>query len=79
MGYTRKKGNMSNTNPKSDGRFLSNLYFRVLPAQIFLLLLTGINNIIDGLVGSNFLGPGVMSVIGLYSPFQLIWVAAAGE
>ena len=66
---------MGNSNPKSDGRFLSNLYFRVLPAQIFLLMLTGINNIVDGLVGSNFLGPGAMSVIGLYSPFQLIWVA----
>ena len=66
---------MGNSNPKSDGRFLSNLYFRVLPAQIFLLMLTGINNIVDGLVGSNYLGPGAMSVIGLYSPFQLIWVA----
>ncbi len=66
---------MGNSNPKSDGRFLSNLYFRVLPAQIFLLLLTRINNIVDGLVGSNFLGPKAMSIIGLYSPFQLVWVA----
>ena len=66
---------MGRTCLKSDGRFLSNLYFRVLPAQIFLLLLTGINNIVDGLVGSNFLGADAMSVIGLYAPFQLIWVA----
>jgi Na+-driven multidrug efflux pump/anti-sigma regulatory factor (Ser/Thr protein kinase) len=47
----------------------------VLPAQIFLLLLTGINNMVDGLVGTNFLGAEAMSTIGLYSPFQLIWVA----
>ena len=66
---------MSSTNIKSDGRFLSNLYFRVLPAQIFLLMITRVNNIVDGLVGSNYLGPGAMSIIGLYSPFQLIWVA----
>ena len=66
---------MGNTNPKSDGRFLSSLYFRVLPAQIFLLMLTGINNMVDGLIGSNFLGTDAMSIIGLYSPFQLIWVA----
>lgn len=42
---------MSSTNPKSDGRLLSNLFFRVLPAQIFLVMLTRINNIVDGLVG----------------------------
>ena len=66
---------MSITNGKSDGRFISGLFFKVLPAQIFLLMLTGINNMVDGLVGSNFLGTDAMSTIGLYSPFQLIWVA----
>lgn len=39
-------------------------------------MLTGINNIVDGLIGSNFLGAKAMSIIGLYSPFQLIWIAA---
>lgn len=66
---------MSSINGKSDGRFISGLFFKVLPAQIFLLMLTGINNMVDGLVGSNFLGTDAMSTIGLYSPFQLIWVA----
>ena len=66
---------MNNNNLQSDGRFLSKLYFHVLPAQVFLLMLTGINNMVDGLVGTNFLGPEAMSTIGLYSPFQLIWVA----
>lgn len=65
---------MSNTNLRSDGRILSGMFFRVLPAQIILLLLTGINNIVDGLVGSNFFGPTAASVIGLYAPFQTIWV-----
>ena len=67
---------MSNKIQQSDGRFLSGLFFRVLPAQIFLLVLTGINNMVDGLVGTNFLGAKAMSTIGLYAPFQLIWVAA---
>ena len=65
---------MGNANLRSDGRFLSGMFFRVLPAQIILLLLTGINNIVDGLVGSNFFGPTAASVIGLYAPFQTIWV-----
>ena len=67
---------MSNKIQQSDGQFLSGLFFRVLPAQIFLLVLTGINNMVDGLVGTNFLGAKAMSTIGLYAPFQLIWVAA---
>lgn len=66
---------MNNTNFRSDGWFLSKLFFRVLPAQILLLMLTGINNMVDGLVGTNFLGADAMSVIGLYGPFQLIWLA----
>ena len=65
---------MTNTNLRSDGRFMSGIFFHVLPAQIILLLLTGINNIVDGLVGSNFFGPTAASVIGLYAPFQTIWV-----
>ncbi len=65
---------MADTATRSDGRFLSGMFFRVLPAQVILLLLTGINNIFDGLVGSNFFGPTAAGVIGLYAPFQTIWV-----
>ena len=65
---------MGGTTLRSDGRFLSGMFFRVLPAQIILLLLSGINNIVDGLVGSNFFGPTAAGVIGLYAPFQAIWI-----
>ncbi len=68
---------MSNANLHSDGRFLSNLYFRVLPAQIFMMFLAGINNLIDCLVRSNFIGAGAMGVIGLYFPFSMIWLAVS--
>ena len=68
---------MRNTKQQSDGRFLSKLFYRVLPAQIFLLLLNGINNIVDGMVATNFLNPTAMSTIGLYAPFQMIWLAVS--
>ena len=68
---------MSNTNLQSDGKFLSKLYFRVLPAQIFMMFLTGVNNLIDGLVSSNCIGAGAMGVIGLYAPFSMIWLAVS--
>lgn len=66
---------MSTPTLRTDGKFLSKLFARVLPVQIFLLMLTSINNIIDGLVGSQYYGADAMSVIGLYSPFQMIWLA----
>ena len=68
---------MSSISQRSDGRFLSKLFYRVLPAQIFLLMLTGINNIVDGMVATNFLSPTAMSTIGLYAPFQMIWLAVS--
>ena len=68
---------MGNTYQQSDGRFLSNLYFRVLPAPIFMMFLAGVNNLIDGLVSSNFIGAGAMGIIGLYSPFSMIWLAVS--
>ena len=56
---------MNNTIRKSDGRLLSGLFFRVMAPQVFLLLLNGINNLVDGLVGANFLGADVMAAIGV--------------
>ena len=37
-------------NQRSDGRFVSKMFYRVLPVQIFMLMLTGINNIVDGMI-----------------------------
>lgn len=73
--FNERRIEMNSTTSKPDGKFLSRLFFKVLPAQIFLLMLTGINNMVDGLVGSNFIGADAMSSIGLYSPFQMIWLA----
>ena len=61
----------------SNGQYLTRLFFRVLPAQIFLLLFSGLNSVVDGLIGSNLLGPAAMSTIGLYSPFLMIWMAVS--
>ena len=42
-----------------------------------MMFLAGVNNLIDGLVSSNFIGAGAMSIIGLYSPFSMIWLAVS--
>ena len=44
------------------------LFKRLLPVQILLAAISTINGIISGIYGSNFIGPDVMSVVGLYNP-----------
>ena len=47
---------MNKSLERSDAQIISRLFFRLLPAQSFMLALNGLNNMIDGLVGSNFVG-----------------------
>ena len=65
---------MDNTIRRSDGQFLTNLYFRILPAQILTMLFNAVNSMADGLIGTNFLGQEAVSAIGLFAPVQLILV-----
>ena len=53
---------------RSGYRLLSKLYFRLLPVQILLLLISSVNDIISSLSASNFIGGEAMSAIGLYTP-----------
>ena len=52
----------------SNDKVISNLFFRLLPAQILLIAIPGLNGIISSLFGSNMLGPDAVSAIGMYSP-----------
>ena len=54
----------------SDLQLISYLYFRLLPAQILLVLVAAVNSTISGLFGSNFVGAAVMSALGLYGPIN---------
>lgn len=44
------------------------LFFRLLPVQILLIAIGCLNSVIDGAVASSHIGPGAMSVLGLYGP-----------
>ncbi len=68
---------MNNTIRRSNGRFLTGLFFRILPAQILTMLFSAVNSMADGLIGTNFLGQEAMSAIGLFAPVQLILVAVS--
>ena len=59
-----------NTNQaiSSDFKLLSGLFFRLLPFQVLLIVINAVNNIIDGLFGSNAIGPNAMAAIGLFVP-----------
>ena len=49
-------------------QLISHLYFRLLPIQILLAVVSAVNGLVSGLFGSNFVGSGVMTAIGLYGP-----------
>ena len=53
---------------KSDAKIISRLFFSLLPIQILLLAIGGINSIIDGSIASHSVGSDAMAVTGLYLP-----------
>ena len=52
-------------------QLISHLYFRLLPIQILLAVVSAVNGLVSGLFGSNFVGSGVMTAIGLYGPILM--------
>ena len=56
---------------------ISKTFFRLLPIQILLALVSAVNGAISGIFGSNFVGPSVMSAIGLYGPITMFLMAAS--
>jgi len=55
---------------RMDYQLLSGLFFRLLPYQILLIVISAANNIVDSLFASNILGSDAMSAIGLYAPMN---------
>ena len=54
--------------PICNGRMISRVFLRLLPVQIILVAITGLNTLIDGTIASNFIGKEAMMVVGLYLP-----------
>ena len=52
-------------------QLISHLFFRLLPIQILLAVVSAVNGLVSGLFGSNFVGSGVMTAIGLYGPILM--------
>ena len=55
---------------ESNKRLLGRLFFRLLPFQVILLVVTAITGIVDTLFASNCIGDEAMSAIGFYSPIN---------
>ena len=61
----------------SDLKLQSGVFFRLLPYQVLLVVISAINGIVDGLYASNAIGKTAMSAIGLYGPLNHFLYAAS--
>ena len=66
---------MNKNNPKHSSQTIARLVATIMPIQILTLATSCFNSIIDGAVGSNFIGEEAMTAIGIYTPLQLICAA----
>ncbi len=57
----------------NDTELITSQFFRLLPIQILLVAVSAVNEIVSGLFGSNFIGSGVMSAIGLFGPVAMFY------
>ena len=54
-------------------KLIAHLFFRLLPLQILLALVSAVNGIVSSFFASNFIGDDAMSAVGYYTPItQLI-------
>ena len=61
----------------SDTRLVTKLFFRLLPLQILLELISAVSGIISSLFAGNFIGAEAMAAIGLYNPIKKLISAAS--
>lgn len=61
----------------SEYKLLSGLFFKLLPYQVLLLIITSVNGIVDSLYASNMIGQTAMGAIGLFGPLNHFLYAAS--
>lgn len=71
-----KSNNTANIR-SSEYRLLTGLFFRLLPYQVLLLIITSVNGIVDSLYASHNIGQSAMSAIGLFGPLNHFLYAAS--
>jgi len=59
-----------------DYKLLTGLFFRLLPYQVLMIVISAVNCIVDSLYASNTIGQTAMSAIGLYGPLNHFLYAA---
>ena len=57
---------------QNDTQIISRLFYRLLPVQILLVAIGGINSILDGMIAGKYIGPLALTIIGLYYPILKI-------
>ena len=53
---------------KNSSSIVRQMYLKILPMQIFGIIVNAINSLIDGIVTSRILGPKALSAVGLFGP-----------
>lgn len=62
----------SENSQKNNMNLISHTMFKLLPVQILLTTIVFINELISSFFANNFIGPEAMSLIGLYSPLNIL-------
>ena len=66
----------SETKNTKQYKLLTRLFFRLLPYQVLLIVISAMNGIVDSFFASNYIGEKAMSAIGLYNPLNHFLYAA---
>ena len=53
---------------QSESRMVRGQFFRLLPYQVLLIVITAVNGIADSVVASNYIGNSAMTAIGMFGP-----------
>ncbi|MCR5591298.1 MAG: ATP-binding protein [Lachnospiraceae bacterium] len=62
----------------ADNNMIGRLFFGMLPVQILIFAMGGVNSIVDGAMAGRFIGSSAVGVVGLYYPMVNI-ITAAGS
>lgn len=68
---------MNKQGKSSEFKLLTRLFFKLLPYQVLLLIITSVNGIVDSLYASHVIGQSAMSAIGLFGPLNHFLYAAS--
>ncbi len=66
---------MEKSHAMNNKNMISKLFFKLLPVEILLFAVGGVNAIIDGAIGARYVGEAAMAAIGFFFPIYQIIIA----